>query len=173
MALFKQIFANDANNPQNIAVNGVITIFAPNTRTVIALELPTGEPLPNPLPLNELGFGPAFSAEGYTQVAWEAVAPGLLLQGTFESYEGVQEVAEAAVELAEAAALRAEAAEASAAESSQFAQGPTDEQVRKALEAAARPSNLALAADGVPYILPGANEVFIYRDDAGNYYFTD
>jgi hypothetical protein len=36
-----------------------------------------------------------------------------------------------------------------------------------------RPTNLALAPDGVPYVLPGANEIRIYAGTDGNYYFTD
>lgn len=35
-----------------------------------------------------------------------------------------------------------------------------------------RPSSLALAPDGVPYILPGANDVIVYQADDGNYYFA-
>jgi hypothetical protein len=35
-----------------------------------------------------------------------------------------------------------------------------------------RPSNLALAPDGVPYILPGANEIQAYAGNDGHYYFT-
>ncbi|MGV0109847.1 hypothetical protein [Arthrobacter sp. CP30] len=68
-----------------------------------------------------------------------------------------------------AAGLSAEAAE----EAAQFAQGPTDEQVDEALKRASRPSNLALAPDGVPYILLGANEISIYRGTDGYYYFTE
>jgi len=36
-----------------------------------------------------------------------------------------------------------------------------------------RPTNLALATDGVPYILAGANEITVYSGTDGNYYFTD
>jgi len=36
-----------------------------------------------------------------------------------------------------------------------------------------RPTGLALAPDGVPYILPGANEVVVYMGTDGSYYFTD
>jgi hypothetical protein len=35
-----------------------------------------------------------------------------------------------------------------------------------------RPSNLALAGDGVPYILAGANTIRVYAGTDGNYYFT-
>lgn len=34
------------------------------------------------------------------------------------------------------------------------------------------PSNLALSPDGVPYVLPGANDVIVYQADDGNYYFA-
>jgi hypothetical protein len=35
-----------------------------------------------------------------------------------------------------------------------------------------RPSNLALAPDGIPYILPGADEIRVYAGTDGSYYFT-
>jgi len=35
-----------------------------------------------------------------------------------------------------------------------------------------RPSNLALASDGVPYIQAGANTIRVYSGTDGNYYFT-
>jgi hypothetical protein len=35
-----------------------------------------------------------------------------------------------------------------------------------------RPSNLALAPDGIPYILAGANEIRVYAGTDGSYYFT-
>jgi len=34
-----------------------------------------------------------------------------------------------------------------------------------------RASNLAFASDGVPYLLPGADEVAVYIGPDGNYYF--
>ena len=36
-----------------------------------------------------------------------------------------------------------------------------------------KPTNLALAPDGVPYILAGANELTVYAGTDGSYYFTD
>jgi hypothetical protein len=41
-----------------------------------------------------------------------------------------------------------------------------------AVEAAARPSNLTLDVDGVPFILPGANAVYLYTDTDGRPFFT-
>jgi len=35
-----------------------------------------------------------------------------------------------------------------------------------------RPSNLALATDGVPYIQAGANTIRVYSGADGSYYFT-
>lgn len=35
-----------------------------------------------------------------------------------------------------------------------------------------RASNLALAPDGIPYILSGANDVIVYQGNDGRYYFT-
>jgi hypothetical protein len=110
MAAFDQIYAVDPNNSENVAENGVISIYAPGTRTLLALKTVMGGPLPNPLQLNSRGFGPAFIADGYTLVAWEAVAPGEVFQGTFKSYEGVLE---------QATAAKAQAAEGAAAELAQ------------------------------------------------------
>jgi hypothetical protein len=41
-----------------------------------------------------------------------------------------------------------------------------------AVEAAAKPSNLSLDLDGVPFISPGANDVFVYADTDGRPYFV-
>ena len=35
-----------------------------------------------------------------------------------------------------------------------------------------RPTNLALASDGVPYIQAGANSIRVYAGTDGSYYFT-
>jgi hypothetical protein len=49
---------------------------------------------------------------------------------------------------------------------------PTPEALTAAVEATARPSNLTLDVDGVPFILPGANAVYLYTDTDGRPYFT-
>lgn len=81
-------------------------------------------------------------------------------------------VADAVAILQRASADTAAAARA-AEESSQFAKGPTQAQVDEAVRLAVRPSNLALAADGVPYISPGANDTSVYQAENGNYYFNN
>jgi hypothetical protein len=49
---------------------------------------------------------------------------------------------------------------------------PTPETLTAAVQATARPSNLALDLDGVPFISPGANTVFVYADTDGRPYFV-
>ena len=49
---------------------------------------------------------------------------------------------------------------------------PTPEQLTAAVEAAARPSNLDLDTDGVPFISPGASTTFLYTDTDGVPYFV-
>jgi hypothetical protein len=54
---------------------------------------------------------------------------------------------------------------------------PTPEQISaaaaSAVEAAAKPSNLSLDTDGIPYINPGASTVFVYSDTDGRPYFAN
>ena len=50
---------------------------------------------------------------------------------------------------------------------------PTPEDLTAAVQAVARPSNLALDLDGVPFISPGSNTVFVYADVDGRPYFTN
>lgn len=73
--------------------------------------------------------------------------------------------------------LEMEAARASAASSAAdaqnaaaFAQGPTDEQVQAAVNAAAKPANIVQDVDGTFYFSPGANEFYLLLDSDGTPY---
>ena len=109
---FKQIEAHDPSNPGLVAPNASVTIFEPGdpAKTPLTLTRITGEPLPNPVTVNGLGYGPAFMHATLPQVAWS----GGGLTGTFESYEGLRDEAIAARDAANTAAADA-AAEAQAA----------------------------------------------------------
>jgi hypothetical protein len=101
---FDQIFAADPANPANVAQNASVTIFAPGDATMTPLTItdPDGTPLPNPIPVNANGFGPAFMAS-IDRVAWE----GGGFTGFFTSYEGMKQVALDAQTAAENAAATA------------------------------------------------------------------
>lgn len=109
---FEQIIAADPSNPNIVASNGVITIFAPGdaSKTPIELKTLSGLPLPNPITVNKLGMGPAFIAQLW-QVAWE----GGGLSNTFTSNIGLRDEAVAAVSAAQDAQAAAETAAANAA----------------------------------------------------------
>ena len=49
---------------------------------------------------------------------------------------------------------------------------PTPEILTAAVEATAKPSNLALDLDGVPFISPGSSTVHVYADTDGRPYFV-
>lgn len=159
----------DPNNPFNVVANGQVYIYDTSdtgNASPLALTDPNGLPLINPLVSTNNGFLPAFRAD-VPQVKW---ASGGFV-GYFNSFEGLREVAAEASIAAAAAATAAISAADAASESSQFAQGPTDLQVDEAVRRAAIPSNLSLALDGTPYVLPGANDISVYEAD-GSYYFT-
>ena len=118
---FKQIEAHDPSNPGLVAPNASVTIFEPGdpTKTPLTLTTLAGDPLPNPVTVNGLGYGPAFMHATLPQVAWS----GGGLTGTFESYEGMRDEAIAAVTAAETAAGNAAAAEAAAVAAANSAGG--------------------------------------------------
>lgn len=98
--------------------------------------------------------------------------PGVILETIDASHQRISfsipaptqelvDAAEAAEVAAEAAALDAEAAAVSAATAAQ-----------DAVRATMLPSNLALDTDGVPFISPGSNTVFVYADTDGRPYFV-
>lgn len=168
---FDQIFAADPSNPGNVASNGAVTIFAPGdpAQTPLAITDVSGNPMLNPVTVNAFGFGAAFMHATLDRVAWS----GGGFSGFFTSYEGMKSEAVAARSAAEAAADAAAASAADADEVKDLAQAPTDAQVAEALRKAVRPSGLALAPDGIPYVEEGANDTSVYRAADGNFYFNN
>lgn len=131
---FGPILAADPSNTENVAKGGTVLIYAPGdtSKTPLALtDLSFGMAVPNPLPINSNGFGPAFLAD-LDQVAWE----GGGFTGTFESYGAMRDDADASRVAAESAQAAAEDAAASAV-------APTDEAVNAVL---ADPASLASEA---------------------------
>jgi hypothetical protein len=102
---FDQIFAADPANPQNVASNAAVLIYAPGdtTKTPLTITDPSGGPLSNPVIVNANGFGSAFMHETLDRVAWD----GGGFTGFFTSYEGMKQVAVAAQVAAEEAATTA------------------------------------------------------------------
>lgn len=122
---FKQILAADPFDPAMVARNGEILLFAPGDTAMTPLviwDLSHTIQLPNPVTVNDLGFGPAFIHDTLDQVAWS----GGGLSGTFESYRGMRDDVEASRAAAESSA-------AAAIEAASTAQAPTDEVVNAVL----------------------------------------
>ena len=115
---FDAISAIDPDNPERVASNASITIFAPGdtAMTLIAITDTSGVPLENPITVNDLGFGPAFMAD-IDRVAWE----GGGLTGFFTSYEGLKNEAVAARSAAQTSALDANDAKLAAEQAAQDA----------------------------------------------------
>lgn len=167
---YEQQIVFDPDDPENIVRYGQVWLYDPADTagtTPLVLKDPDGLPLPQPLTSNRYGFIGAFIAP-VPQVLWKSGG----FENYFNSFIGLLEQATAAVAAADAAADAASDAATAASESAQAALGPTDEQVDAAVRRASHPSNLALATDGVPYILPGADDIYVYQSDDGNYYFT-
>lgn len=109
---YKQIFAIDPSNPDNVARNADILIFAPGdaSRTLLVItDISSGRALPNPVRTNEYGFSNTFTHATLPQVTWEGVG----FSDTFESYRGLKDDAMAA---ANAAQLSSQSAESAASE---------------------------------------------------------
>lgn len=106
---FEQILAADPSNPDIVASNGLVTLYAPGdaSKTPIALTTLFGAPLANPVRVNGLGFGPAFIS-ALAEVAWSASASTGELGGLFTSTAGLKADAENSRKAAEAAAAIAE-----------------------------------------------------------------
>lgn len=100
------------------------------------------------------------------QVAAEAAA--LDAANAAASAAGSKVEATTAKTAAQTAAQQAAAAAATAA-----AAAPTDAQMAKIVTDKLLPSNLALDTDGVPFISPGANNVFVFADTDGRPYFVN
>lgn len=102
---YDPIEARDPSNPSMYASNASIIIFAPGDalRTPLAITDTTGSPLPNPITVNQAGYGPAFMHATLDRVAWA----GAGFSNFFTSYEGMKNEAVAARSAAETAASSA------------------------------------------------------------------
>lgn len=111
--VFDQIFAVDEANPQNVARNSSVLLYqiGDATKTPVTITTPGGDPLPNPVIVNENGFGPIPMHQTLDSLAWEGGGFG----GVMRSYDGMKDEAVAARAAAEAAAAEAATAGAAAA----------------------------------------------------------
>jgi hypothetical protein len=104
----------------------------------------------------------------------QATAAAGAAAGSQTAATAAQTAATAAQTAAAAAQTAAQTAAAQAAASAvtAAAAAPTDEQMAAIVVAKLLPSNLALDTDGVPFINPGSNTVFVYADTDGRPYFV-
>lgn len=98
---FDQLFAVDPAGTGRVAANAQVTIFQPGdpSKTPVQITTLSGNPMPNPVQVNEIGFGTAFMHASLDELAWE----GGGYSGLLHSYQGMKEVALAAQVAAEAA----------------------------------------------------------------------
>lgn len=166
---FEQIEARDPSNPELIAANALVTIFAPGDPTQTPLEITTtqGWPLSNPIQVNGMGYGPAFMHPSLDRVAWS----GGEFTGFFTSYDSIKQDAVAAAESAEVSRIAAEqAARNSLAPAAEVVaavlatQGPAQDAINAAISAGT--ANLAEKPDngGRPV---GKGELVINAKDYG------
>lgn len=120
MATFDPIFAADPDNPELIAQDASITIFDPDDPTLAPVEITdiTGSPLPNPITVNEKGWGPAIKTPTGPGELFRIGWSGAGFTGVFTSYEGMRDATLAAKAAAETAAANAAAAASEALEGS-------------------------------------------------------
>lgn len=153
MATFDPIFAADPDNPELIAADASITIFDPDdpSLTPVAITDITGSPLPNPITVNDKGWGPAFKTvdPDLFRVGWE----GAGFKNVFTSYESMRDTALEA----RASAVTAQAQAATAMTAAQEAQ--------VAAEAAAAAA--AGASGGAAVLEDPANPGLYYVTDGG------
>lgn len=151
---FDQIFAADPANPERVASDGVVTIFAPGdaAQTPIAIKTVDGLAITNPVQVNDAGYGPAFTHDTLDRVAWS----GGGFSGFFTSYDGMKN---------EAVAARVSAQEAAAAAEEAISNTsiPTSESVRRELETDGAPANQA-----VKTLVATAAAGFAVKPDNGN-----
>jgi hypothetical protein len=165
---FDQIFAADPSNPENVAGDATVTIFAPGdaTMTPLAITAPDGSPLANPIPVNANGFASAFTHETLDRVAWS----GGGFTGFFTSYEGLKNVAvdaqTAATDSAQQATLAAGAAAASAA----LAGAPADTAVAAVVNGEGSATRAALDARYADAVINRKSAEFDYTSVSPTFY---
>jgi peptidoglycan/xylan/chitin deacetylase (PgdA/CDA1 family) len=135
---FDPLFAQDPNNPNTVAKDGVLTLFDPAdpTKAPITITDPTGSPLPNPITVDAFGMGPAFQHPTLERVGWF----GAGFTNYLTSYEGMKKVATDAKDAAQAAAATA------GAEAAAVATAAIGTATGAATEAATRANAAATAA---------------------------
>lgn len=135
---FDQIEARDPARPELVAADAMVTIFAPGDPAMTPLIITTtnGQPLENPIKVNAMGYGPAFTHPTLDRVAWS----GGEFTGYFTSYEGMKSVALAAQEAASVSASDAAVAKTAAEAAVKAAQAPTDASVDAGIERAGVPA---------------------------------
>lgn len=102
---FDQIEARDPANLSLVAANAVVTIFAPGDPSMVPIPImsTSGTPLPNPVQVNAMGYGPAFTAD-LDRVAWS----GGQHTGFFTAHDSIKQDAVAAAAAAQSAERRIE-----------------------------------------------------------------
>jgi hypothetical protein len=173
---FDYLFAADPSNPQNIARNSSITIFAVGdaAKTPVALKTLDGQPYPNPVTTNANGFAPKPVHETLDQLAWA----GGGMSGTMVSYEGMKAEAVDARTAAENAAAEAAAAaqaeleariEAGNFKGEKGADGsnvlPTDDAIEAAITGAGTKTKAALSATYASYVSLAKNPDLLITGD--------
>ena len=148
---FDNLFAVDPNNPAVVARNASILVYATGdaTKTPVTLTDLTDAPVPNPITVNQHGFGPKLKHPTIDHLTWE----GGGLSGSLISYEGLKDEAVAARQAAEAAgndaAAAASASLAAAVADAEAAQTAAAASASSAADAAAlvgAPADTAIAA---------------------------
>jgi hypothetical protein len=164
VATFDPIFAADPNNPELVAQNASILIFDPNdpTRAPVPITDATGVPLPNPVTVNDKGWGPAFKTPDGPDELFRVGWSGADFTGFFTSYESMRDAAvnakaaaqEAAANAAEAVSealsgSTAAASEAASSASSAQSQAASALAAAQAAQAAAEAAAAASSGGGV------------------------
>ncbi|WP_457948328.1 WD40/YVTN/BNR-like repeat-containing protein [Pseudarthrobacter sp. alpha12b] len=151
---FDFIEARDPSNTAAFASNASITIYAPGdaTKTPLAITDTTGSPLPNPITVNQFGYGPAFMHATLDRVAWA----GAGFSNFFTAYEGIKDEAVAARQAAEAVQSQAAAGNFKGSKGDKGDKGdkgldgsnvlPTDDAIEQAIKTAGTKTATALSA---------------------------
>lgn len=187
---FDFIEARDPSNPAAFASNASITIYAPGdaTKTPLAITDTTGSPLPNPITVNQFGYGPAFMHATLDRVAWSGAA----FSNFFTSYEGMKNEAKASKDAAQVAASSAASAAAEVVTTAAVdatgslkltkadgsildvgvVKGAKGDQGAPGPQGPAGISNLSLDEDGTPFFAAGSNAVQVLADTDGAPYYV-
>ena len=135
-----------------------------------------------PSPTQELVDAQTASATAAGNSATSAADAATAAAAAVAEANGAKTAAAASASSASAAATTAQTAQTNAAASATSAAAavtaaaaaaaPTQEQLNAIVQQKLLVSNLALDTDGVPFISPGSNSVFVYADTDGRPYFV-